>query len=351
MAYSVPEALSRSLPYDETSQSPEDHDPRAKGRMRRPRRHADGPGWARAKTILKAALASRYPGARCEIGRVSRFGEGLSRDAFAASVELVPDPDELSGPFAVLLPARDAVPGVDARTRREAQLLQRLSDLDLPIRVPFVLGAWPDAGHLALLREWLDGIPLDLRAGRQGGVRPWEVVGQVAAVIHSLDVRPLADLVPGSDTRRAHAEGRLPDREEADPPEVAEALAWAGEHLPPADPSVLVHGDLLGQNILLDPGEPFGVIDWEYAQRGDPAYDLAIVTRGARKPFQTADGMQLLLEAYARHGGRAVEAPHVHVHELVMQVAQYRASLLPSGGEPPDQALARLRNLLRRLGA
>jgi thiamine kinase-like enzyme len=28
------------------------------------------------------------------------------------------------------------------------------------------------------------------------------------------------------------------------------------------------------------------VIDWEYAIRGHPAYDLAIVTRGTRRPFQ-----------------------------------------------------------------
>ncbi|MES1178233.1 MAG: phosphotransferase [Myxococcales bacterium] len=34
------------------------------------------------------------------------------------------------------------------------------------------------------------------------------------------------------------------------------------------------------------PGQTPAVIDWEYTALGDPAYDLAIVTRGARRPFQ-----------------------------------------------------------------
>jgi len=56
---------------------------------------------------------------------------------------------------------------------------------------------------------------------------------------------------------------------------------------PPDDPSVLLHGDLLGQ-ILLAMDGPHHVINWEYATRGDPAYDLAIVTRGVEQPFQIA---------------------------------------------------------------
>jgi aminoglycoside phosphotransferase (APT) family kinase protein len=313
-------------------------------------RDAGGAGWARAKAILRTAFATCFPGAAVEIGRVSRLGQGLSRDAFVTLVDLLPDPEALSGSYAVFLPARRPVEGLDTRTRREAQLLHRLSNLDLPFRVPPVLGTWPDAGHLALVRRWLEGVPLDLRTGRQGRVRPWEIVGQLAAAVHSLDVGPFADLLPGDDTRRAHAESWLLALEDVDVPEATAALAWAREHLPRADPSAFVHGDLLGQNILLDPGNPPGVIDWEYSRRGDPAYDLAIVTRGARRPFQMAGGMQRLLEAYARHGGHAVEADHVRVHELGMAVAQYRDSLLPTRGEPPDQALARLRGLLRRVG-
>ena len=77
-----------------------------------------------------------------------------------------------------------------------------------------------------------------------------------------------------------------------------------------------MHGDLLGQNILVDPDGSPSVIDWEYAQRGDPAHDLAIVTRGVRRPFQVERGLEKLLEAYHRHGGTGVTIEQVRLHEL-----------------------------------
>ena len=75
------------------------------------------------------------------------------------------------------------------------------------------------------------------------------------------------------------------------------------EHVPPDEPSVLLHGDLLGQNILLAVDGPHHVIDWEYATRGDPAYDLAIVTRGVKQPFQIAGGLDRLRDAYRAQSG------------------------------------------------
>jgi len=128
-----------------------------------------------------------------------------------------------------------------------------------------------------------------------------------------------------------------------------DARHWALAHLPPARPSVVLHGDLLGQNILLSPSEPPTVIDWEYARYGDPAYDLAIVTRGIKRPFQIVDGLVRLLDAYHGHGGCEVTADHVHVHELCMLAGWYRTALKERGEFAADQELDRLRALLRRL--
>ena len=49
---------------------------------------------------------------------------------------------------------------------------------------------------------------------------------------------------------------------------------------------MLLHGDLLPLNLLWGrETDELGVVDWESARIGDPAYDLAIVTRGHAKPF------------------------------------------------------------------
>lgn len=310
-----------------------------------------GAPWARAKSILRLAMSTLSPASsEIDVGRVIRLGDGLSRDAFGAAVEVSPDPSGLSGAYVVLLPGQDATSDLDTRAKQEIRLLQRLSKYELPFRIPRVLGAWPESGHRVVVRSFLEGVELDLRAGRQGRVQPWEIVAQLASAIHQLDAADFADVVPGHSTCQAHGEASLRIFEGLDAPAARDALAWAQRHLPPQSPAVLLHGDLLGQNILLAPGEPPGLIDWEYARRGDPAYDLAIVTRGKRRPFQIDGGLMRLLEAYSRFGGIPLEPVRVHFHELCLVAGWYRESLESPGGEPPDQTLSRLRNMLRRLG-
>jgi aminoglycoside phosphotransferase (APT) family kinase protein len=159
----------------------------------------------------------------------------------------------------------------------------------------------------------------------------------------------IEDLVPGAPTRRAHALAAAGVLEGSGLAELADALAWAREHLPPETPSTLLHGDLLGQNILLDPCGPPHVIDWEYASRGDPAHDLAIVTRGARQPFQIDRGLHRLLDAYRAHGGPDVAPDHVHVHELCLLARWYRDAVAERSHASAAVERDRLRALLRRL--
>ncbi len=170
------------------------------------------------------------------------------------------------------------------------------------------------------------------------------------AAIHRLDAVRLEDILPGNATRREHARAALRVFDGLDAIEFGEARHWAEAHLPPDDPGVLVHGDLLGQNILLAPGGPPAVIDWEFAQRGDPAYDFAIVSRGFRRPFQVERGLEQLLKAYGRHGGSGVTLEHVRLHELCLVAGWYRDALAGRGAHAPDEELARLRGLLRRIG-
>jgi hypothetical protein len=80
-------------------------------------------------------------------------------------------------------------------------------------------------------------------------VRPWSVVGEIAAAIHAVPGTDVEDIVPGATTRRDHALESIAALAELAPIEMRDAHVWALEHLPPAEPSALLHGDLLGQNI------------------------------------------------------------------------------------------------------
>ena len=308
-------------------------------------REYEGPGWARAKRVLREVLEGAGLGVR-DIGRVKKLGDGLSREVYGAGVEHSDGTEEA---YAVLLPSRDADEELSERTLREVQLLSKLRGRSFPFRVPVVVGALREGRHAALVRHFVAGIPLDLRAGRQGSVRPWEIVGEVAAALHAVPGGEVEDVTVGFATRRAHALDRLTVFAGLAPAEMRAALAWALEHLPPEEPATLVHGDLLGQNILLSFDGPHHVIDWEYALRGDPAYDLAIVTRGAKQPFQIAGGLARLLEAYEAHGGRGVTPQHVRVHELCLVALAYRDALAGQSTQPPEHVLDRMGALVRRL--
>jgi aminoglycoside phosphotransferase (APT) family kinase protein len=250
--------------------------------------------------------------------------------------------------IAVLLPRRGCDSAIDERTRKEARLLVDLAKMDLPFRVPRALAVYADVDHLALVRSFEPGVELDLRAGRQGRVRSWETVAGIAAAIHRVAPESIPWLVPRYATRLDHARAAIAELDDLPESEMADARAWMHDQLPRATPSKLVHGDLLGQNILLGRCGPDTVIDWEYAQFGDPAYDLAIVTRGVRRPFQIEGGMDLLLEAYARAGGAEVERKHVRLHELALAARWYRDALNGQSPHAPAQQLQFLRTLLRR---
>jgi aminoglycoside phosphotransferase (APT) family kinase protein len=314
--------------------------------------HAYAPraGWARAKWVLQHLLeAWAGPGSVAEVGWVKKLGEGLSREVFGAEVDIHSQGHTRTDAYVVALPGRDADAELDERMYKELRLLGWLARQSLPFRVPEVIGAYPLAGRRALVCRYIRGIELDLRAGKQGSVLPWQLVGEIAAAIHGLDTGALGALLPGPATRRAYGlvavEKYLAGARE---PELAAACAWAMEHLPPDRPAVLLHGDLLGQNILLCPGEPPAVVDWEYASLGDPAYDLAVVTRGSKDPFQTSGGLHKLLDVYREHGGD-VTAAAAHLHELCLVANWYRHARAERGGEAhAQQYLRQLCNILRR---
>lgn len=158
-------------------------------------------GWVRAKRILEVVF-SEAPRAtvRAGIGYVRKMGDGLSREVFAAEVRIPmggAKHDDVE--IAVLLPRRDCDRLIDERVRKEARILDALRTMGLPFRIPRVFGVCLDAGRLVLVRSFERGVELDLRAGRQNRVRPWERVANIAAAIHGI----------ASGARRARCRHRL----------------------------------------------------------------------------------------------------------------------------------------------
>lgn len=127
------------------------------------------------------------------------------------------------------------------------------------------------------------------------------------------------------------------------------------EHVDAHDPPTLVHGDLLGQNILrrFDGDSPsFGVIDWEYAQVGDPAHDLAILTRGSQRPFGVPDGLPRLLDAYNARGKIPLGRADVRFFELALTVSVYADMLEAEGPHtPPGHVLRTIARLVKQAAA
>jgi aminoglycoside phosphotransferase (APT) family kinase protein len=80
--------------------------------------------------------------------------------------------------------------------------------------------------------------------------------------------------------------------------EMEELMQWLPEHLPPAAPVRLVHGDYRLDNIILSPSEPqvLAVLDWELSTLGDPLADLAYhLMQWDMPPSETGAGVGSLV--------------------------------------------------------
>lgn len=288
------------------------------------------------------------------IGRIRHLGDGLTYRVFATVCRVQSAHRFVDVPLVVRLPRHDAPGSQRTEAAREAQLLERLSKHGFPHRIPEVIGSVNVSTGVAQIQRRIAGIPLELKAAHGREVRPWEPVARVAASCHSLDPRPYVDLLPGYSTRRAHAQARIDALGRVARPEFSDARSWAALHLPPDSPARLLHGDLLGQNILLplsgQEEDRIGVIDWAEAQLGDPAYDLAIVTRGKRRPFRHREGFRNLLEAYNAISVDEVTAAEVRLHELCL-LAEWCADAWrsePDAGHT-EQLISEFRGLFRRV--
>jgi aminoglycoside phosphotransferase (APT) family kinase protein len=162
----------------------------------------------------------------------------------------------------------------------EAQVLSAVHGSGVPVpEVRYVLAS-DDALGEGFLMQRIAGATLPgkiLRDPALASVRPRLAgqLGRIAAAIHAVELARLPQL-PLLDAQRQlqHLYSQYQGQETPRP--VFElAFRWLREHLPPAVPAVLVHGDYRHGNLIIGGQGVHAVLDWELAHLGDPVEDLA----------------------------------------------------------------------------
>jgi aminoglycoside/choline kinase family phosphotransferase len=178
---------------------------------------------------------------------------------------------------------------------------------------PAIIAAEPDAGWVLTedfgndrMRDWLDLHPADERAAYEAAV-------EALVALHRLAPGPFAPYDMAVYAREAAlftewycpAQGLDVDAE-------GYAAAWE-EALAPLlarqNPGVTVLRDYHAENIMLlagQPGAPQGLIDFQDALVGHPAYDLVSLLQDARRDV-SEDLETIMLLHYAHHAGVADE--------------------------------------------
>ena len=243
---------------------------------------------------------------------------------------------------------------------REAKTLRRLKNAGFGFQTPgLICTVNADSDHpIGLIETWVRGIPLTLYKGSIHRNRIILTIAGVAVSVHQLDTGQF-DHLKAYENSKAHILDELSSLSPELYKEFSAALRvkeWILSRLPENRPSVVVHGDLLPQNILCfeaPDGWQVALIDWEFAEIGDPASDLAVVTRGDRKLMGIKNGLHLLMESYRHAGGIELSADDVRIHELLLCLnwLQESAEAEKKGrrhGHGPEYYEQRLVSLLRR---
>jgi thiamine kinase-like enzyme len=245
------------------------------------------------------------------------------------------------------------------RLMREAETLQVLKRTDFAHPTPeFICFVKDDAFEpIGMIETAVPGVSLDDSKDRT----TLTLISRVAATVHGMAIEQFPHL-PSSADRTQYVNSRIDALDGALFTEFSlanEVREWIEAHLPSGDHNCLLHSDLLPQNLLYDwetsgrENALVGIIDWEMAHVGDPAYDLAIVSRGNRKVLGVKEGVKVLVDEYLKFGGKPISLTDVRVHELLLVLhwleESWREYQKPEArGHGPDFYGNQLRSLFRR---
>jgi aminoglycoside phosphotransferase (APT) family kinase protein len=246
----------------------------------------------------------------------------------------------------------EAIAGV----RRESKTLQALQSLEFPFAIPeLICLVTDDSGEsIGLIESAVEGLPLNYLSRGFNAESQLKTIAQAASATHRLPKSKFTHLAQRADSRTHVLEelNVLPASLFGEFGEAAMAREWILCNLAEARTSTVLHGDLLPQNLLfaIADDREIAVVDWECAQIGDAAYDLAIVTRGVRRPLGVANGLQQLVSFYNETAEQQISPSAVAVHELLLHLhwlAESQTENRP-GGHGPEHYAGLLGSILRR---
>jgi aminoglycoside phosphotransferase (APT) family kinase protein len=102
-----------------------------------------------------------------------------------------------------------------------------------------------------------------------------------------------------------------------DDPVLAYAAAWLDRHEPEQNDWTLFHGDFRVGNLLVDGSSVTAVLDWEFAEEGDPVFDLALLCSLPMMVDGRLDGIWYaddLIARYQAMSGRRVSAEQMRYY-------------------------------------
>jgi len=320
--------------------------------------------WLRAIAINNLNASGKFPAPVNVDGKIEWIESGLYHDNYRFWI-VGPGISKQRRTWSLLLridtqknPARSKTEAAKYLLR-EAETLRILKQIKFHFETPeFVCLVYSDSKDpVGMIVTWVWGICLEFYKDSIHRDKIIPTIAETAAAVHRMSPEPF-NHVPAFGDSRTYILNKL---EKLSPqlfkeyPAAQAAKEWILSRLPDR-PSTVLHGDLLPQNIIC--GEDGGqwkvaIIDWEFTEIGDPAYDLAIVTRGDRKLLGIGNSLKLLVEAYREAGGIELTVADVRIHELLLflkwlwdSAKQQRRGI--HEGHGPDHYIQRLNSLLHR---
>ena len=317
-------------------------------------RRRSGTNWSRLRSLIESSLRQQ-PGFQENFQlkeKIWILGDGLFHKSYAFE----------AGDQKLVLRLAKLECGLQSRTeaiagvRRESKTLQALQSLEFPFAIPeLICLVTDDSGEsIGLIESAVEGLPLNYLSRGFNAESQLKTIAQAASATHRLPKSKFTHLGQRADSRTHVLEelNVLPASLFGEFGEAAMAREWILCNLAEARTSTVLHGDLLPQNLLfaIADDRKTAVVDWECAQIGDAAYDLAIVTRGVRRPLGVANGLQRLVLFYNETAEQQIPPSAVVVHELLLHLhwlAESQTENRP-GGHGPEHYAVLLGSILRR---